>query len=92
MKLSKRPDPDGTVTLLDEHGTVVARGLQDQVADAQIAAEAALDEDSARTVKSVSSEEKEGGPGAVRDPEGKGRREGVQHRDRSRRQHPPADA
>lgn len=49
MKLTKRPDPDGTFALLDGKGTPVAIGLPEQDADARIAAEDASDAASART-------------------------------------------
>lgn len=41
MSLTKRPDPDGTFSLLGDDGQVVARGIAGQDADAQIAAEQA---------------------------------------------------
>jgi hypothetical protein len=43
VKLIKHPDPDGTFSLLDGKGGVVARGLGEGDADAQIGSEASPD-------------------------------------------------
>lgn len=63
-KLTKRPEPDGTFTLLDAKGGEKARGLSEGDADAQIASAAGTAgpaDGSAQTASSDKAGAKDGG-------------------------------